>query len=315
MLSLPDLREKQIIFVTPADVIGDALTLKNENIHLQKADGTKNRISCHKALALFIVGDCTITTKLLRKCREHGVSVFMLNTRFRTICAAPAMAEGNYALRMRQYDFKEDLAVAKNIVANKISNQLGLLKAGEYSPESQKIITAVLQKIETAQSAESLRGLEGNAAKVFFGEYFKEQKWYRRMPRTKVDVPNLLLDMGYTMLFNIVDSCVSLHGFDTYKGVYHQLFFQRKSLVCDLMEPFRCLIDKELKKAYNLKRINDGDFEFSQGSYILPYDKQGKYVSFFAKAVMRSKEDIFTYVRDYYYCILNDNSNYPIYRI
>ena len=57
--------------------------------------------------------------------------------------------------------------------------------------------------------------------------------------------------------FNCMDSLLRLYGFDTYKGFYHKLFFQRKSLACDVMEPFRCVIDKQILKAFNLGQIDE----------------------------------------------------------
>jgi len=315
MLSLPDFREKQIVFVKASEIGEDHLVLKNENIRLVRADGTSNRLSCHKVLAIFVVGDCTVTTNLLRKCKDLGVSVFFLNSRFRLFAPLVAVAEGNYALRARQYAEIDTLPTAKHIVANKIANQLSLLrKAGVQDSTISSLVESV-KTVESVESLDSLRGIEGSAARQFFAAYFEDSGWYRRMPRTRVDVPNLLLDIGYTMLFNVVDACLSLHGFDTYKGVYHQLFFQRKSLVCDLMEPFRCVIDKQLKKSYNLKQVRENDFEMAKGEYLLPYQNQGRYISIFADAIMDRKEDIFTFVRDYYYCVINENKQYPTFNI
>jgi len=81
-----------------------------------------------------------------------------------------------------------------------------------------------------------------------------------RYPRTKIDKNNLLLDMGYTFLFHFIETLLCLYGFDLYEGFYHKRFYQRKSLVCDVQEPFRCIIDEALKKAYNLGRISEKDF-------------------------------------------------------
>ena len=55
------------------------------------------------------------------------------------------------------------------------------------------------------------------------------------------------MDIGYTYLFNFIDALLRLYGFDTYLGFYHKEFYQRKSLVCDVVEPFRCIIDKNTK--------------------------------------------------------------------
>ena len=78
------------------------------------------------------------------------------------------------------------------------------------------------------------------------------------------------MDIGYTQIFNFIDSILRLYGFDTYKGVYHKLFFARKSLACDIEEPFRSIIDKALLKAHNLNQINPDDFVFEKGGFKLP---------------------------------------------
>lgn len=98
------------------------------------------------------------------------------------------------------------------------------------------------------------------------------------MPRTRNDIPNLLLDIGYTMVYNIIEAHCNLYGFDIYKGVYHTAFYERKSLVCDLVEPFRCLIDRQLRKSYNLGQIDEKDFVFKQGEYSILMDKRVKYL-------------------------------------
>jgi len=105
---------------------------------------------------------------------------------------------------------------------------------------------------------------------------------------------------------------LKLFGFDTYKGVYHTLFFQRKSLACDLMEPFRPLIDKEILKAYNLKQIDEKDFSFKNGSYSLSWKNQAKYSKIFLGMLVSQKSHIFRYIRDYYrYFMRPDKYKFP----
>jgi len=108
------------------------------------------------------------------------------------------------------------------------------------------------ESISDVEAVDSLRGLEGNASKLFFSAYFKEIGRHRRAPRTKEDILNLLLDIGYSYLYRFIESNLNLYGFDIYKGFYHTLFFERKSLVCDLVEPWRCIMEKKIRKMYNL---------------------------------------------------------------
>lgn len=320
MLQLPDFIEKQIVIINPREGISlNDVKFKNENIVLYRDGKLENQVSIHKVLSLFIFGEMTLTSQLIKKAQKYGVSLFLLNNNFEQYAGINAMAEGNYVLRNNQYHFNEELEFSRNLVKNKTFNQLTLLK--ENCPDFFKGKTklsyykSLCKKIDESNSLDSLRGLEGNMSKQYFGEYFKELKWYKRMPRSKIDITNVLLDIGYNMLFNLVDSLLKLHGFDTYKGIYHQLFFQRKSLSCDLMEPFRVIIDKALVKAFHLKQIDDADFTFYRGQYSLNIDKNGKYTRIFLDAIMDSKEDIFTYIKAFYFCMLNGKQDYPFFEL
>ena len=67
----------------------------------------------------------------------------------------------------------------------------------------------------------------------------------------------------YSRIINLSED-IELFGFDTYVGVLHREFFHRKSLVCDLVEPFRPIIDSSLIKALNLGQIHEDDFYVDQ---------------------------------------------------
>ena len=159
----------------------------------------------------------------------------------------------------------------------------------------------------------NLLGIEGITTKLFFREWFKDLDWHGRKPRTKIDITNTLLDIGYTFLFNIVDAMLNLYGFDVFRGVYHRSFYQRKSLVCDLVEPFRCIIDNKIRKSYNLGQIKKDDFLNIKGQYILRIDKNKEYTGWLLKELVKYKEDIFLYVQKYYRCFMRgkDISEYP----
>lgn len=135
------------------------------------------------------------------------------------------------------------------------------------------------------------------------------------MPRTKKDISNLLLDIGYTYLFNFIDSLLRLYGFDTYKGIYHKLFFQRRSLSCDIMEPFRSIIDHALLKAYHLGQIKESDFFFQKSSYGLKYDKSSDYTKIFFDAILSHREEIYQYIKDFYRYMAGASNKMPYFKI
>ena len=82
--------------------------------------------------------------------------------------------------------------------------------------------------------------------------------------------------------------------------MYLKFFYQRKSLACDLVEPFRCIIDQRIRKAYNLKQIHEEDFFEKNGIYFLQYKKQSHYTGLFLKDILERKEEIFLFIQRYY---------------
>ena len=321
MLTAPDFAKKQIAFVDTSSMGDCDLSFRNENIVITDREGTRDKVPLQLLVAIFLHGQTTLTTKLIEECSKHGVSLFLLSRSMKIYASVCPYAEGNYLLRQRQYALspEEELRIAQNIVANKIENQLALLRSVDRKTIGEKTLLAykreVKEKIAFARDIATLRGIEGTAGRMFFGSYFGTIDWYKRQPRAKSDENNILLDMGYSYLFNMCDSLLRLFGFDTYKGVYHQLFFQRKSLACDVMEPFRCVIDRTLLKMHTLGRFDKNDFFVRNGMVGLSYQKNAKYSRMFLDALMKNKNELYEYVRGYYYHVLNGDEEFPKFSI
>jgi len=307
MLTLPDFKEKKIVFVYNKYDLANELKFTNSNLRLYHDGKFINQMTYHLILSIFIVGNTTITSKVIQEAGKRGISIFFLDESLRTYAEIISSADGNYLLRQKQYQMKieEELFFAKLLVQNKIKNQFLVLK--QYSNENlhdKKIAT--LNTIAAIDNFNDLLGLEGRFAKDYFAEIFKDFGWVRRSPRTRQDIENFLLDIGYTFLFNYIDSLLQLFGFDTYKGVYHRLFFQRKSLACDVMEPFRPIIDKELVKSRNLGKFNEKDFVFKKGEFgFKDYEKRKKYTDIFLQALMDNREEIYLFILNFYRFFVN----------
>lgn len=312
MMQLPDFQQKKILFLDAVQITDCGLNLRNENIFITSEGKTKDKIPINRLIAIFIIGDFTITSKLLQKIMKAGVSVYFLKRNFETYAGVSSYAEGNFVLRQKQYAMspEQSLEISKGIVRNKLRNSLALLRGDGVQKIRNKTRMVykkeMTQKINSAKDLASLRGIEGVISKDYFHAYFDKIKWYKRVPRGKIDENNILLDMGYNFLFHMTDSILRVYGFDTYKGIYHQLFFQRKSLSCDMMEPFRCIVDRALVKMHTLGQFDPKDFQCKKGQYLLSYKNSGKYAQIFLKEILRYKEDLYHYIRDHYYLILNN---------
>lgn len=273
-----------------------------------------------KILALIVIGHTTLTTAFIEHCNKHGIPVVVMKPNFRPVFYYGNMAEANYLLRKKQYENdKGVLEIAKVLISNKLHNQLTLLK--KTRERSEQIVTATeiiqsnLKKIEYASHFREVMGLEGTSAKMFFQTYFEFANWTIRQPRVKQDTLNATLDIGYSMLFNYIECMSRLFGFDPYMGVYHQLWFRRKSLICDLIEPFRCIIEHQIRKSLKYGTFKTSDFELRKNSYYLKSDCRSCYTKVFFEAIISHKNDIYQYIQSYYRCFMGRKSvtQYPIF--
>jgi len=139
-------------------------------------------------------------------------------------------------------------------------------------------------RADSAASPEELLGIEGNAARLYFGAFdgmlkagdqaespagfrldFEGRN--RRPPRDPV---NALLSLGYSILTKDLTIACYAVGFDPMMGFYHQPRFGRPALALDLMEPFRPLIvDSAVINAINTRMVTATDFIRSGDAVVL----------------------------------------------
>lgn len=119
------------------------------------------------------------------------------------------------------------------IVRLKIKKQAEVLQAQNLSQ------SAMLQKYVTEVIEDDLSNREGHAAKVYFDALFGLS--FRRGDSTFV---NSALNYGYAILLSAFNREIVGCGYNTLLGLAHRNEFNQFNLSCDLMEPFRPLIDK-----------------------------------------------------------------------
>lgn len=321
MFTFPDFEQKQILFALLS--YGEKISFKNDNIIITDNEGKiKYQSTCYKLFILFVVGHITITSGILQRAEKFGFTIVLLNHYLKFIGMWSSKTEGNVLLRKKQYDYY-GLNIAKHIVANKIKNQIAALqtirKREDEVNEAIDFLKKQLEELLKIQDIDlqSLLGFEGVCSREYFKSLYSNVKWIGRKPRVKMDSINALLDIGYTMLFNIVDAILNSYGFDVYQGVYHRNFYQRKSLTCDLVEPFRPIIDMQIRKAYNLQVVKIDDFSIIEKQYRLFGKKAEPYVLYLLEGVVKYKKHLFLYLQSYYRAFIKDKdiSEYPIFHL
>jgi CRISPR-associated protein Cas1 len=184
----------------------------------------------------------------------------------------------NVFLRRAQFMRAEDerfcLTVARDLVTTKVRNQRTLLQRNHVEPPSQ-VLDRMKQQAQHAQHAgaiDSLLGIEGTAAALYFGAFagmvkldeerglavFKFDQRNRRPPRDPV---NALLSFAYSLLARDLTIVCHAVGFDPFIGYFHQPRFGRPALALDLMEGFRPLVaDSAVLTAINTRMVTSDDF-------------------------------------------------------
>ncbi|HRP68202.1 MAG TPA: type V CRISPR-associated endonuclease Cas1 [Turneriella sp.] len=319
MLGLPDFREKSIVICFASD--GQKVAFKNDNLVVKdENDKIVLQITCHRIFSLWIIGRTIVTSGLLERSKKFAFSVYLLSYSHRLYGLWSSSVEGNFLLRRKQYAY-EGVDIAKHLVQNKIVNQSALLKKLRTKTveikEAIEKMNGYAKQVNEMQDLQDLLGIEGVASRLFFGHWYGDLGWRGRKPRTKIDAINALLDIGYTYLFNLVECMLNLYGFDLYQGFYHRCFYQRKSLVCDIVEPFRCIVDRQVRKAYKLKQFQFEDFEERKGQYFLKIEKNKEYTRWLVQGLLEHKEAIFLYTQDFYRSFMKNRpiSEYPVFRL
>lgn len=309
MITKPDFMQKKIVIFFPKD--GEKISFKNDNIVIMSSDEkVKLQLSCYLLFAIYIVGGFNLTSGIIEKSKKFGFSLVFFTYSFKYYASINFKMEGNILLRKKQYNEKRSNEIARHIIINKIENQRDTLYKMRDKSVSDGIINldVQIQKLLTADNIDNYTtmGIEGVAAKVYFNRLFKDFEWKGRQPRVKRDKINLLLDIGYTILFNYIDGILNIYGFDEYKGNLHQEFYKRKSLVCDLVEPFRPIIDYRIKKGLALNQFEKYDFKIYDNQYSISWKDSSEFSRIILEKINQYKDKIFDYIQSYYRWIMKE---------
>jgi CRISPR-associated protein Cas1 len=285
--------------VTPRDDLrplylntqGFRLGKSGEVLQVKDKDKTVQEVRIGEVCQVNLLGNIQISTQTIQSLCEAGIpiSYFSMGGYFYGITTG--MNTKNVALRRSQFRLADSewfpLSLARVLVAGKVRNQRTMLQRNHIEPKKSSLdmMKALADGAERSQDLQSLLGIEGSAARVYFGEFsgmikpgqepgeessgfsFDFEGRNRRPPRDPV---NALLSLAYSMLAKDLTVACYAVGFDPYLGFYHQLRHGRPALALDLMEPFRPLIaDSAVLSALNTRMVTEKDFVCAGASVAL----------------------------------------------
>ncbi|KTC70108.1 CRISPR-associated endonuclease Cas1 [Legionella birminghamensis] len=222
-------------------------------------------------------GQVSISPFLMGFCAEQGIGIAYYTQQGRFLARIQGRQMGNVLLRRTQYrwadDEKKTAEISRVIVAAKIANSRTVLlrqlrNHGDnlLLRQSSKQLMHCIRHCKNAQNLEVIRGIEGEAATVYFGVFNELLRatvfqFSGRVRRPPTDPVNALLSFIYSLITQECIAALYGVGLDPQVGFLHRDRPGRPSLALDLLEEFRAAwADRLVLTLINRKQITAKHF-------------------------------------------------------
>ena len=298
------------LFVTTQ---GAYLNKEGETVAVTVEGEKRLQLPIHTLDGIVCFGNIMCSPFLLGFCAERDVAVSFLTNYGRFLARVQGPVPGNVLLRREQYRRadKTELSgqIAYSILTGKLANSrtvlLRTLRDHGEKVDASRIkaaadhIASLLKTIRREMPLDSLRGVEGDAARTYFSVFdnlivnkrmgFEFTGRNRRPP---LDPVNGLLSFFYTLLLHDVRSALESVGLDSAVGYLHRDRPGRPGLALDMMEEFRPVIaDRMVLSLINRNQISKKDFIIQETGAVLMSDDLRKTV--LAAYQKRKQDEIF----------------------
>lgn len=264
---------------------------ENECIGVRVGGEEKVRVPAHTIESILCFGSMTVSTPLIRFCGQRGIALSFLSENGQFYGRINGPASGNILLRRQQFLLGSDphacTGYAAGFLCGKLLNEKSMLlraaresssetAAGHLRQAAEKI-AGIGKSLAECTSTETLRGMEGAAAQIYFGCFdsmlhgkdpqLRFEQRSRRPPQNEV---NALLSFVYMLLKNDTQAALEAVGLDPACGFLHALRPGRPALALDLMEELRApLCDRLVLTLFNRGQLRARDFSNEAGQFSL----------------------------------------------
>ena len=268
-----------ILYVTEQGVY---LVKKEERIEVRKDEQRLQSIPVDALDQIVLFGNVGLSAPLRNYLLDQNVDTVFLTRSGRFRGRLTSYSGANIELRREQFRRIDDpefaLQTSRRFVKGKIGNCRVLLQRHQRRNQNVDIsrgllrLRGIVQKLDSAQNVEQLRGFEGEAGAVYFpclSEVINvpEFRFRRRSRRPPLDPFNSVISFGYTMLLSSVMTAVQTVGLEPYLGFLHTSANGKPAVGLDLMEEFRALlVDSLAVRMVNRKQLDVSDFTIQSGA-------------------------------------------------
>ena len=275
------------------------LSLDGENLVLSEERKELLRLPFTNIESIVCINYLGCSPALMGKCAEKSIGLCFISPSGRFLARVTGKIKGNVFLRKMQLELLNNentkVKLIQDLIDCKIKNTKTLLQrskrdhakiddGGEIS-HCLEILENNRANLFLTKDIDVLRGIEGQSAKSYFYVFDKlfikqrdDFKLNGRNKKPPTDNTNAILSFLYTVCTNDIASALECVGLDPYIGFYHTLRSGRVSLACDIMEEFRCVIERLVISLVNLKVITNSDFTKQISGAVLLNDEGRKKV-------------------------------------
>lgn len=269
-----------------------SLKKDGENLVVEIESAERARAPLHMLASVVTFGAIFISPALIGACSRIGISLVLLDRVGRFQARIEGPVSGNVLLRRAQYATADTpLSIVRSLVIGKVANQRAVLMralrdyGAEYTNNTRAELETATQRMARiarqaefgGETSEALRGLEGEAASLYFGCFDAlirvqdpELRFNGRSRRPPFDAVNALLSFLYTLLTHECRSALESVGLDPAVGFLHRDRPGRPSLALDLMEEMRpVLADRLALSLINRRQVRSEDFEMREGGVVM----------------------------------------------
>lgn len=283
------------LYITTPDA---RLSLDGENVVVYQGDDVLGRFPLHNLDGIVVFGYIGASPALMGACVGRNISLCFLTPYGKFLARVVGKEYGNVTLRKTQYSVSENeersTEIAKSFIFGKIYNSRWVIERAirDYPlrldvarlKTASDFLKNSTNEIMTGTNLGQLRGIEGEAASVYFGvfdELILQQKdnfcFDIRNRRPPLDNVNALLSFVYTLLANQSAAALTTVGLDSYVGFLHRDRPGRVSLALDLMEELRSVYaDRFVLSIINKKIISPDGFEKKENGAVVMTDDARK---------------------------------------
>lgn len=246
---------------------GAYLSAERETVVVSVDRTERLRIPLHLLESIVCLGQINMSPFIMNRCTERGIGISFLSERGRFQARVQGPISGNVLLRREQYRRADDLsfsaAISRSIVVAKVISSRNVLlrflrdyptAAGRDAVASAaEVMRSCLRRLRVDHPLDVVRGIEGEAARAYFGVFDRlilsqddALRFYKRVRRPPTDPINALLSFLYTLITHDVRSALEAVGLDPQVGFLHRERPGRPSLALDLVEELRAYVADRL---------------------------------------------------------------------